>query len=315
MKKPLVIIAGPTATGKSKYSVLFSKRHNGAVISADSMQVYKYMDIGSAKITKEEMQGVPHYLVDVLEPKEEFHVARFQSMAKNALKDIYEKNQIPVVCGGTGFYIQALLYGIDFSSGEENNRLRQELQCFADEHGAHALFERLRAVDPKSCELIHENNVKRVIRAIEYYETTGEPISLHNAREKEKESEYNFAFFVLNDDRQKLYDGIERRVDEMVEMGLFDEVKRLKEMGYSKDYVSMQGLGYKEVLDALNGDITFEEAVYRIKRDTRHFAKRQITWFKREKDVVWIDKSQFEYNDERILSFIEEECEKRNILC
>lgn len=315
MKKPLVIIAGPTATGKSKYSVLFSKRHNGAVISADSMQVYKYMDIGSAKITKEEMQGVPHYLVDVLEPKEEFHVARFQSMAKDALKDIYEKNQIPVVCGGTGFYIQALLYGIDFSSGEENNKLRQELQCFADEHGAHALFERLRAVDPKSCELIHENNVKRVIRAIEYYETTGEPISLHNAREKEKESEYNFAFFVLNDDRQKLYDGIERRVDEMVEMGLFDEVKRLKEMGYSKDYVSMQGLGYKEVLDALNGDITFEEAVYRIKRDTRHFAKRQITWFKREKDVVWIDKSQFEYNDERILSFIEEECEKRNILC
>ena len=315
MKKPLVIIAGPTATGKSKYSVLFSKRHNGAVISADSMQVYKYMDIGSAKITKEEMQGVPHYLVDVLEPKEEFHVARFQSMAKDALKDIYEKKQIPVVCGGTGFYIQALLYGIDFSSGEENNKLRQELQCFADEHGAHALFERLRAVDPKSCELIHENNVKRVIRAIEYYETTGEPISLHNAREKEKESEYNFAFFVLNDDRQKLYDGIERRVDEMVEMGLFDEVKRLKEMGYSKDYVSMQGLGYKEVLDALNGDITFEEAVYRIKRDTRHFAKRQITWFKREKDVVWIDKSQFEYNDERILSFIEEECEKRNILC
>ena len=315
MKKPLVIIAGPTATGKSKYSVLFSKRHNGAVISADSMQVYKYMDIGSAKITKEEMQGVPHYLVDVLEPKEEFHVARFQSMAKDALKDIYEKKQIPVVCGGTGFYIQALLYGIDFSSGEENNKLRQELQCFADEHGAHALFERLRAVDPKSCELIHENNVKRVIRAIEYYETTGEPISLHNAREKEKESEYNFAFFVLNDDRQKLYDGIERRVDEMVEMGLFDEVKCLKEMGYSKDYVSMQGLGYKEVLDALNGDITFEEAVYRIKRDTRHFAKRQITWFKREKDVVWIDKSQFEYNDERILSFIEEECEKRNILC
>jgi tRNA dimethylallyltransferase len=273
------------------------------------------MDIGSAKITKEEMQGVPHYLVDVLEPKEEFHVARFQSMAKEALKDIYEKNQIPVVCGGTGFYIQALLYGIDFSSGEENNNLRQELQCFVEEHGAHALFERLRAIDPKSCELIHENNVKRVIRAIEYYETTGEPISLHNAREKEKESKYNFAFYVLNDDRQKLYDGIERRVDEMVEMGLFDEVKRLKEMGYSKDYVSMQGLGYKEVLDALNGDITFEEAVYRIKRDTRHFAKRQITWFKREKDVVWIDKSQFEYNDERILSFIEKECEKRNILC
>ena len=314
MKKPLVIIAGPTATGKSKYSVLFSKRQNGSVISADSMQVYRYMDIGSAKISKEEMGGIPHYLVDVLEPSEEFHVARFQSMAKEALTDIYEKNRIPVVCGGTGFYIQALLYGIDFSSGEENPLLREELQRFADENGAHALFERLREIDPKSCESIHENNVKRVIRAIEYYEMTGERISDHNACQKEKESEYNYVFFVLNDDRQKLYDGIEKRVDAMVDAGLLEEVKRLKEMGYSRDYVSMQGLGYKEVLDALNGDITFEEAIYRIKRDTRHFAKRQITWFKREKDVIWINKGDFHYDDEAILSFMEKECRERNIL-
>ncbi|MCR4675419.1 MAG: tRNA (adenosine(37)-N6)-dimethylallyltransferase MiaA [Lachnospiraceae bacterium] len=315
MKKPLVIIAGPTATGKSKYSVMFSKRHNGSVISADSMQVYKYMDIGSAKITKEEMQGVNHYLVDVLEPKEEFHVALFQQMAQEALDEIYEKNSLPVVCGGTGFYIQALLYGIDFSSGQENPALREKLSLFAKEQGAHALFERLKKVDPKSCETIHENNIKRVIRAIEYYEMTGEPISKHNEQEKEKESLYNYVFFVLNDDRKKLYEGIEKRVDLMVEMGLYDEVKRLYDMGYTKDYVSMQGLGYKEVLDAINGEISFDEAIYRIKRDTRHFAKRQITWFKREKDVIWIDKKEFDYDDEKILSFMEMECEKRNILC
>lgn len=314
MKKPLVIIAGPTATGKSKYSVLFSKKHNGAVISADSMQVYKHMDIGSAKITKEEMQGIDHYLVDVLEPKEEFHVARFQSMAQEALTDIYQKNELPVVCGGTGFYIQALLYGIDFSSGEENTALRDELLTFAKEKGAHALFERLREIDPKSCETIHENNVKRVIRAIEYFEMTKTPISKHNEEERQKESLYNYVFFVLNDDRQKLYDGIEKRVDLMVENGLYEEVKSLRNMGYTKDYVSMQGLGYKEVLDALDGEISFEEAIYRIKRDTRHFAKRQLTWFKRERDVIWIDKEKFHYNDEEILSFMEKECEKRNIL-
>ena len=314
MKKPLIIIAGPTATGKSKYSVLFSKNHNGSVISADSMQVYKYMDIGSAKISKDEMDGVPHYLVDVLEPKEEFHVARFQSMAKEALEDIYSKNRLPVVCGGTGFYIQALLYDIDFSSGKEDEALRNELWDFANTNGAHALHEKLRMVDPKAAEEIHENNIKRVIRAIEYHELTGEIISKHNEEEKNKESEYNFVYFVLNDNRQKLYDGIEKRVDQMVEAGLYNEVQSLYDMGYNKDYVSMQGLGYKEVIDAIEGTITFDEAIYRIKRDTRHFAKRQITWFKREKDVTWISKDQFNYDDDKILSFIEEECKKRNIL-
>ena len=235
-------------------------------------------------------------------------------MAKDALADIYHQNRIPVVCGGTGFYIQALVYGIDFSSGEENQKLRDELQQFADKNGAHALFEKLRAIDPESCEIIHENNIKRVIRAIEYYEMTGEKISDHNAAEKEKESEYNYVFFVLNDDRKKLYEGIEKRVDAMVDAGLIDEVLKLKDMGYTRDYVSMQGLGYKEVLDALNGEITMEEAIYRIKRDTRHFAKRQITWFKREKDVIWINKSDFNYNDEAILSFMEKECRERNII-
>ena len=314
MKKPLVIIAGPTATGKSKYSIAFSKRHKGSVISADSMQVYKYMDIGSAKIRPEEMDGVPHYLVDVLEPKEEFHVARFKDMAEAALKEIYKEGRLPVVCGGTGFYIQALLYGADFSEGETDASLRNQLEEDAKTYGHRALYERLRAVDPKSCESIHENNVKRVIRALEFYELTGKKISEHNEEQKQKESDYNFAFFVLNDDRKKLYDGIEKRVDEMVSSGLYEEVKRLSDMGYTKDYVSMQGLGYKEVLDAIEGEITFEEAVYRIKRDTRHFAKRQLTWFKAKKDVIWVNKEAFLYDDKRMLSFMEEECKKRNIL-
>ena len=314
MKKPLVIIAGPTATGKSKYSVAFSKRHEGSVISADSMQVYKYMDIGSAKISPEEMDGIPHYLVDVLEPKEEFHVARFCDMAHEALSDIYGKNRLPVVCGGTGFYIQALLYGADFSEGETDSSVRKELERIAAEEGGDVLFERLKQVDPESCKTIHKNNVKRVIRALEFYELTGKPISAHNAQQKEKESEYNFAFFVLNDDRQKMYDGIDRRVDQMVSAGLYDEVKRLADMGYTREFVSMQGLGYKEVLDAIDGTISYEEAVYRIKRDTRHFAKRQLTWFKAKPDVIWIDKESFLYDDEKILEYMESECKKRNIL-
>ncbi len=314
MKKPLVIIAGPTATGKSKYSVAFSKRHKGSVISADSMQVYKHMDIGSAKISLEDMEGIDHYLVDVLEPKEEFHVARFTEMAKEALEDIYAKDRLPIVCGGTGFYIQALLYGADFSEGQTDEKIRNELERIAASEGADVLFERLRQVDPDSCNVIHKNNVKRVIRALEFYELTGKPISKHNAEQKQKESEYNFAFFVLNDNRDKLYEGIEKRVDQMVAAGLYDEVKHLADMGYTKDYVSMQGLGYKEVLDAIDGTISFDEAIYRIKRDTRHFAKRQLTWFKAKPDVIWIDKESFLYDDEKILEYMENECKKRNIL-
>ena len=314
MKKPLVIIAGPTATGKSKYSIAFSKQHDGSVISADSMQVYKYMDIGSAKTMPDEMEGIPHYLVDVLEPKEEFHVAKFKEMAEDALKDIYEAGRLPIVCGGTGFYIQALLYGADFSDGQRDETLRKDLERFAEEKGADALFERLKKVDPKSCEAIHKNNVKRVIRALEFYELTGKKISEHNEEQKQKESDYNFAFFVLKDNREKMYEGIEKRVDQMMSLGLYDEVKRLSDMGYTRDYVSMQGLGYKEILDAIDGKISLDEAVYRIKRDTRHFAKRQLTWFKAKKDVIWVDKEQFSYDDEKILSFMEEECRKRNIL-
>ncbi|MCR4798428.1 MAG: tRNA (adenosine(37)-N6)-dimethylallyltransferase MiaA [Lachnospiraceae bacterium] len=314
MKKPLVILAGPTATGKTKYSVMFAKRHEGSVISADSMQVYKYMDIGSAKISRSEMEDIPHYLVDVLEPSAEFHVASFCEMAKNAINDIYAHKRLPLLVGGTGFYIRAFLYGADFSKGDENPALREELEGFVREKGAHALHERLRAIDAISAERIHENNIKRVIRAIEFYEETGTPISAHNDREAEKDSEFAFCYFVLTDDRDKLYAAIDRRVDRMMEEGLLEEVKALYEMGYNRDYVSMQGLGYKELLDVLEGKDSLDHAIYTIKRDTRHFAKRQLTWFKREKEVVWIHKKDFHYDNEAILRFMEDECKKRELI-
>ena len=300
-KKPLIILSGPTAVGKTALSIDLAKRVNGAIISADSMQVYKYMDIGSAKITPEEMQGVKHYLIDELMPEEEFNIVRFQQMAKAALDEIYSNGQIPIIAGGTGFYIQALLYDIDFENQDSNEAYRQELENYARKHGNEALHERLRAVDPTSAEAIHANNVKRVIRALEFYYLTGKPISEHNETERQKESPYNFAYFVLTDDRANLYSRIEKRVDIMMEQGLLEEVRKLKEMGYHRNMVSMQGLGYKEILDYLDGKCSLEEAIYTIKLETRHFAKRQLTWFRREADVCWLDKSQYGYEDEAIL--------------
>jgi len=301
MKRPLIILTGPTAVGKTKASIGLAKALNGEIISADSMQVYKYMDIGSAKIRPEEMQGVKHYLIDELEPDEEFHVVKFQQMAKEAMEAIYAKGKLPIVVGGTGFYIQALLYDIDFTESNEDNSYRQELEQIADEKGAEYLHEMLRVVDPVSADTIHANNVKRVIRALEFYHQTGEKISEHNEQERAKDSPYNFCYFVLNDDREKLYERINLRIDQMLEEGLVDEVKALKNKGYTRDMVSMQGLGYKEVLDYLNGECTLEEAIYILKRDTRHFAKRQLTWFRRERDVIWIEKPSYDYDEDKIL--------------
>ena len=301
-KKPLIILTGPTAVGKTRASIGLAKAIDGEIISADSMQVYKKMDIGSAKIRDDEMEGVNHYLIDVLDPAEEFNVVLFQKMAKQAMEEIYANGHIPIVVGGTGFYIQALLYNIDFTQENEDNHIRTELETIAKEQGADYLHQMLREIDARSAETIHANNVKRVVRAIEYYRQTGKPISEHNEKERQKESPYTFVYFVLMDERQKLYDRIEKRIDAMVEEGLLDEVKALYEEGYTRDMVSMQGLGYKEILDYLDGKMTLEEAIYVLKRDTRHFAKRQITWFKREKDVCWIDKSAFQYDEDRILA-------------
>ena len=301
MKKPLIILTGPTAVGKTKLSIKLAKAVNGEIISADSMQVYHYMDIGSAKILPEEMEGVPHHLVDCLDPDEEFKVVRFQQMAKEAMEDIYARNRIPILVGGTGFYIQAVTGDIDFTECGEDNSYRKELEQMAKEQGAEVLHNMLAKVDPESAIAIHANNTKRVIRALEYYQQTGEPISQHNKQQREKESPYNLAYFVLNDERSHLYARIDARIDEMLKEGLVDEVKRLQQMGYHKGMVSMQGLGYKEILSYLDGTWSLEEAVYVLKRDTRHFAKRQITWFKREKNVEWFYKPDYDYDENKIL--------------
>ena len=314
MKKPLVILTGPTAVGKTKASIGLAKAIGGEIISADSMQVYKQMDIGSAKIKPSEMDGIPHYLVDILEPDEEFHVVLFQQMAKQAIQKIYEKGKLPILVGGTGFYIQAVLYDIDFSENEKDTSYREELEKLAQTKGAEYLHDLLREVDEKSAQDIHANNVKRVIRALEYFHQTGEKISEHNEEQRKKVSPYNFSYFVLNDERAHLYEKINLRVDQMINEGLVREVQSLKEKGYTRDMVSMQGLGYKEMLDYLDNKCSLEEAVEIIKRDTRHFAKRQITWFKRESDVTWIDKKEYDYNEERILKAMLQELKERGII-
>ena len=291
--KPLVILTGPTAVGKTELSISLAKAIGGEIISADSMQVYKYMNIGTAKIRQEEMEGVPHHLIDILEPDVAFNVAMFKELAKKAADEIYERGHIPIVVGGTGFYIQALLYDIDFSEEDSDQHIRSELEQLAAQKGSEYLHDLLREVDPESADQIHHHNVKRVIRALEYYRMHGEKISIHNERERQKQSPYQFLYFVLTHDRQVLYERIERRIDKMIQEGIVEEVDNLLKMGYNRNLVSMQGLGYKEIVPYLMGECTLDEAVYVLKRDTRHFAKRQLTWFRRERDVRWLDKTQF----------------------
>lgn len=312
--KPLVILTGPTAVGKTALSIKLASEIGGEIISADSMQVYWQMDIGSAKIKPEEMGGIPHHLIDILEPEEEFNVCLFEKLALEAMEQIYERGHIPVVVGGTGFYIQALLYQIDFTEEETDTAYRDKLWQLGEEKGNHYLHELLRKVDPKSAEEIHENNRKRVIRALEFYENCGKPISTHNKEQRQKTSAYNSCYFVLTDDRKKLYERIESRVDQMLSKGLVDEVRTLKERGCNASMVSMQGLGYKEILEYLDGRCSLLEAVEKIKKETRHFAKRQLTWFRREKDVIWIDKQAFAYDEDAVLSCILENLRKKEII-
>lgn len=311
--RPLIILTGPTAVGKTALSIGLAKAVDGEIISADSMQVYRKMNIGTAKIQQSEMQGVRHHLIDILDPGEDFNVVLFKKYALEAMKDIYSRGKIPVVVGGTGFYIQALLYDINFEDNDNDMSYREELQTLAAEHGNSYIHDKLAGVDPESAEKIHENNVKRVIRALEFYKKTGTKISEHNEAESQKESPYNFEYFVLNDDRQKLYDRIDRRIDIMLEDGLLDEVKSLVDEGYSRDLVSMQGLGYKEMIDYIQERYTLDEAVYTLKRDTRHFAKRQVTWFKREKQVTWVNKNEFD-SEADILSFMIERLREKEII-
>lgn len=300
MKEKLIIITGPTGVGKTKISIALAKAVNGEVISADSVQVYRKLNIGSAKITEEEMQGVPHHLIDVLNPDEPFDVTIFQKMASEKITEINQRGKIPILVGGTGFYVQALRKGVDFKE-EEHSDLRIRLEEEAEKLGKEAFHEKLKEIDPVSYERIPAGNVKRVIRAVEFYNLHGYPISTHNDEEKQKESIYNDVCFVLSNERSVLYDAINKRVDLMVDDGLIEEVKSLKEDGLSLEHQSMQGIGYKEILEYLNGNSTLEEAIEKVKQNTRHFAKRQFTYFKALNDVVWFDKSQYTNPDEEIV--------------
>jgi len=299
-KEKLIVISGPTAVGKTSVSVKLAKKIGGEIISADSMQVYRGLDIGTAKITKSEMQGVPHHLIDICDPKETFDVTAFKEKAKAAVLTIRENGHIPIVVGGTGYYIQALLYDIDFTDYDEDESLKckEKLEKMYDEKGALYMHEYLKSFDPVSANIIHMNNKKKLIHAILYKEMTGTPISQHNASENQKESPYDFSYFVLIDDRQKIYERIDKRVDIMFQNGLVDEVKKLRSMGLSQEYMSMLGISYKEIDDALNGIISMDEAARLIKRDSRRYAKKQFTWFKREKTVRYLDRREFKTEDE-----------------
>ena len=289
----LIIIAGPTASGKSAAAVALAERINGGIISADSMQVYRGMDIGSAKITQFQMHGIVHELIDIIDPCDEWNVVRFQKEAKDAVRRFNAAGKIPILTGGTGFYIQALLYDIDFTQTTEDSEFRQGMEKIALQEGSDALYRRLLALDPAAAQKIHPNNTKRVIRALEYVRETGNSIAAHNEEQRQRPPAYDAVFFVLTRDRTRLYERIDKRVDEMMEEGLLSEVIRLRDQGMTLQNVSMQGLGYKQLLEYLEGKWSLEEAVQQIKLQTRHFAKRQLTWFKREKDTIWLNADEY----------------------
>lgn len=308
MKRPLIVIGGPTACGKTGFSIKLAKEIGGEIISADSMQVYRYMDIGTAKVTTEEADGVPHYLIDEFDPDEEYNVMIFQQKAKAYMEEIWAKGKIPILVGGTGFYINALLYDNDFTETENDTSYRKECYKLAKEKGAEVLYERLQEIDPEYAANIHANNVKRVTRALEYHYLTGQKFSEHNAEQKEKETPYDAAVIILTMDREKLYERIELRIDLMMEQGLLEEVKGLLDRGYTPDLVSMQGIGYKEFIPYFNGECTLDEAVTQLKTNTRRFAKRQLTWFRRQIDGLWIDlgKATGEEALEDVLDYLKE---------
>lgn len=308
--KNLVVITGPTAVGKTDISIKLAKEINGEIISADSIQVYKGLDIGSAKITEDEMDGIKHYLIDVLEATDDFDIYTFKQMAEDAIEEIYAKGKVPIIVGGTGFYIQSVLYDVDFEETEVDMEYRKELEELAKKNGNEYVHKMLEEVDPEYAAGIHPNNLKRVIRALEFYHENNIPLSEHNAEQNENESPYNFAYYVLNDDRDVLYDRINKRVDLMFEKGLVDEVKAL---GLDNTNQSMQGIGYKEVLEYLNGDLSLEETKELIKKNTRHFAKRQLTWFRHEKVVQMIDYRDFNKDIDKVLTFMLKDLEDKGI--
>lgn len=302
--KDLVILAGPTGVGKTDISIKLAKELNGEIISADSMQIYKYMDIGSAKVTKEEMKGITHHLIDFLDPKESFTVSDYKKMAEGAIQGVILNNKIPILVGGTGLYINSLINNYDFTDAHCDMEYRKCLEEQASQYGKNYVHEMLKNIDSVSYHKLFPNDLKRVIRALEVYKLTGTPISEFNSEKKAHDIPYNISYFVLTMDRKKLYDRINKRVDKMIGNGLINEVKMLKHMGLDENMQSMKGIGYKEILYYLHGKISFDEAVYLIKKGSRNYAKRQLTWFRKDNRVQWIDKDSFACESD-IVKFIE----------
>ena len=295
MKKKILVIGGPTAVGKTELSIELAKRLNGEIISADSMQIYKYMDIGSAKVSKEEMNGVVHHLIDVVDPSINFSVADYKEQGEKTIKEIISRGKLPIIVGGTGLYINSLTCNMNFTEAEKDEEYRKELDKLANKHGNNYIHEMLKEIDPISYKEIHANNRKRVIRALEVYKLTGNPFSSYNAGEDFYKSEYDVYYYVLTMDREKLYERINLRVDIMMEKGLLEECIKLKEMGYTSSMQSMQGIGYKEILYYLEGNVKLQEAINMIKQGSRNYAKRQLTWFRRDPRVTFLDKDKLSY--------------------
>lgn len=290
MKKiPLVIITGPTASGKTDLAIQIAQQLNGEIISADSMQIYRYMDIGTAKPAIHERQGIPHHMIDIRNPDEEFNVSLFQKLTTDIIRQIAERGKLPILAGGTGLYISSIIYPMNFTDAVEDPEYRSHLNEMLDQHGSTWLHNHLRRVDPDSAQRLHPNDTRRVIRAMEVFHLTGKTMEAYRQNFADLESPYSTRMYGLLMDRQLLYDRINVRVDRMIESELINEVKGILEKGYSRNLVSMQGLGYKEIVDYLKGLSTQEECINILKRNTRRFAKRQIAWFKREEQIIWLN--------------------------
>lgn len=289
MKQKLIVVAGPTASGKTRLAIDIAKSVNGEIVNADSMQIYKYMNIGSAKPTLEEQSEAKHHLIDFLDPDEEFSVADYTDLAHKVIAEIASCGKVPIMCGGTGLYINSVVNDITFGEIETDYKLREELNELAKQHGSQYLLDILKEFDPVSAQRLHPGNLRRIVRAIEFYRTTGIPISEHQEMTKQKESRYEPLMLCVKWDREVLYDRINKRVDIMMNDGLLDEVKQLMEMGYTKELNSMKGIGYKEIIDYFEGNMSLEDTVNLIKQSSRRYAKRQLTWFRRDKRIHWLD--------------------------
>ena len=301
--RKIIVIAGPTAVGKTEYAIRVAEKFNGEIVSCDSMQLYKYMDIGSAKPTKEEQARAKHYLIDEIDPRDEFSVAVYQKMAKEYIEEIFTKGKTPIIAGGTGLYLNSLIYNMDFASPAHDNQYREKYYQMAEEDGKEAVYDILKEKAPDIAARIHPNNLKKVIRALETVENDGEAIKEFACLE-EKCTDYDCMLICLNRNREELYDRINRRVDMLVDMGLLDEVKGLMDMGFTSQDIAMKGIGYKEIIDYFNGEYDLDRALELVKRNTRRYAKRQITWFKRYEDMKWFNLSEDSLED--ILGWIEE---------